>query len=486
MTENEQAKRLNSLVKAALQGNFEIKKGGDEFDGDFRELYQSICALIENEKNFFTETQVTSSQIISASEDLSLTLEENNSFMQELYTGAKEINKLNNSNYQSTVEAIESIKNIVENIERVRGYSAGAKDVSGRAEQAINEGIKQIYDIISLISSIEDTSKKTVTYVDKFGESTKQITKILTVVHDIARETEILSFNASIESKRAGVEGRAFGVIAGSIRELSEKSRKEVSEIGNVIDDINSGLRTLTDNIHDDFSRVEQSVEHTKTIENSLTRIRETFTELSNQIGGIMDASQTQNQLAADMNGKIEGVEENSQLVNEGFNNVYDSIKKQRSSMDALNSLGKYLLGSANEMSGIVKSVGSDDEYDEVAIKAKTESIFEALSSEVLLFPDFALLDPATHKSVLDKFFSRDIIEAVWSNDKKGRFIYSNPPAGIKNAKVRGWFKESITGKQYTSEVYISAITKKPCITVSMPIIDNGVIVGVLGADLAL
>jgi len=91
------------------------------------------------------------------------------------------------------------------------------------------------------------------------------------------------------------------------------------------------------------------------------------------------------------------------------------------------------------------------------------------------------------HKKVLDNFLNNHKeIEALWTNDIKGRFIYSNPPAGIANANVRDWFKECITGKEYISEIYISAITKIPCLTVSIPLIKNGSCIGVIGADLSI
>ena len=80
-----------------------------------------------------------------------------------------------------------------------------------------------------------------------------------------------------------------------------------------------------------------------------------------------------------------------------------------------------------------------------------------------------------------------DFIEAAWSNDEKGRFIVSIPPAGIANANVRDWFRESMAGKKYVSGVYISAITKSPCITVSKPIVSaSGAVIGVIGFDIRL
>jgi len=57
--------------------------------------------------------------------------------------------------------------------------------------------------------------------------------------------------------------------------------------------------------------------------------------------------------------------------------------------------------------------------------------------------------------------------------------------AGIPNACVRPWWQRAITGEEYISPVYVSAITQKPCCTLSFPVIDReGEIVAVLGVDL--
>ena len=96
--------------------------------------------------------------------------------------------------------------------------------------------------------------------------------------------------------------------------------------------------------------------------------------------------------------------------------------------------------------------------------------------------------EPELHRNVLSGLLaSHDFIEAAWTNDMKGRFICSIPEAGIANALIRDWFKRSAAGEEYISRVYISAITRKPCVTYSIPIRDSqGKIVGVFGVDLKL
>ncbi len=92
------------------------------------------------------------------------------------------------------------------------------------------------------------------------------------------------------------------------------------------------------------------------------------------------------------------------------------------------------------------------------------------------------------HQEVLSAFLAQHrMLEAIYSNGADGSFIYSEPPAGLANAKVRPWWQEAMAGRIYKSQVYISAITRQPCLTVAVPIPGtDGKPVGVLAADLSI
>lgn len=78
-------------------------------------------------------------------------------------------------------------------------------------------------------------------------------------------------------------------------------------------------------------------------------------------------------------------------------------------------------------------------------------------------------------------------VQAIWSNRTDGTFIYSEPAAGLLNAKRRDWWNGAMAEGQYVSQPYVSAITKRSCITLSRAITNSdGEIVGVVGIDLAV
>ncbi len=93
-----------------------------------------------------------------------------------------------------------------------------------------------------------------------------------------------------------------------------------------------------------------------------------------------------------------------------------------------------------------------------------------------------------SHREILGGWLKRTAgMEAIWSNRSDGSFVYSEPEAGLLNARGREWWKRAMEGETFVSEVYISAITKRPCMTVSMPLrrID-GTAFGVIGIDIVV
>ena len=110
----------------------------------------------------------------------------------------------------------------------------------------------------------------------------------------------------------------------------------------------------------------------------------------------------------------------------------------------------------------------------------RTIKALEALANEQLMTLSLAELE-LTLQAILDKHTE---IEAIWLNDEEGAFIISIPKAGLLNAKNRSWFKQAIQGGFVISDPYISAITKRTCQTIAIPVYGSmNNIIGVIGAD---
>lgn len=472
-------------IKNIAEGDYSASSSKKEYSGVVRKIKLELDNLKKNLLKSGFETQTVSTQIMSVAEQLAFTLKESSQFSDSLGDQAGEMSQLNNNSFNEIKSVSGKITSIKAMKEEIETFSADVESSGRKSENIIKESFTKIVEIVEAVKEIEVATGTTISYIKELGETTKEISVILDSVNAIANQTQLLALNASIESARAGEYGRGFGVVAEEIRKLAENSTSAVSRISILVNEIKVQMRNVEQAIHPNEECIKKSVDCSKNIEISLSSINEAYSDVQNIIKKIINSSVEEGILISNIYDNISKVEETFEESNSSSEAVHDSIKKQNESMKEIEEMSRALkLASSNlETLG---SKSSSNQYDENAIKKSSSEIVSIINKEILADKEFSLLDANYHKKLLDALKDKyDIVEAIWTNDAKGKFIYSNPMAGIVNANVREWFKASIKGTEYISKVYISAITKNPCITVSMGIkTEQGLIVGVIGVDL--
>jgi len=112
----------------------------------------------------------------------------------------------------------------------------------------------ELEDMISRLSTISEyvsgASIKQVDFSDKLtqlNEDAKQIKEVLTVIDEIADQTNLLALNAAIEAARAGEHGRGFAVVADEVRKLAERTQKSLAEINATINIVVQSISEASD-----------------------------------------------------------------------------------------------------------------------------------------------------------------------------------------------------------------------------------------------
>ena len=471
---------------AAIQSGNEIPDFSSNADD---KVSKYIMTLLKNFKQKLRKNNfgihVAASQISASSQQLSLTLSESNTFARQLSAEAQDMIKVNYSSQKSLANAITSLKELVTTLESSNNISQNVRVAGLESEKNISSGLTQIMDIVTGVKQVEDSTLAAVASINQFQETFRAISGSLDAVDNIANQTQLLALNASIEAARAGEHGAGFGIVAREVRTLSENSKLAVSEISILVTKMTQEVRNITETMKCNRGYVQNCADLSRRVETGLTLISESQGMVQELMQESLQVSGKQYDYALDIGRQVDVVEQSFQQANNRFSDISLAIAKQNENLVNLGILAQNLTDAEKGLSVLITSERDLINENRQALQKMANDAIRVLIKKS---GDLKFNSQAQCKDLLDKVLSEnDFIEAVWLNDRKGDFIYSNPPAQIANATVREWFKRAMNGEKYVSSVYISAITNAPCLTVSLSIKDAvGSIAGVIGADIKI
>ncbi|HYF01753.1 MAG TPA: methyl-accepting chemotaxis protein [Patescibacteria group bacterium] len=205
----------------------------------------------------------------------------------EIATGAKDQS-------QQTIDAAAAVEEMVHTIlsnAQSAGHAAKVAAENRAVAQSGGKIMDQTTHMIREISAVvQDSAKK----IEQLGNSSNEIGAIVSVIDDIADQTNLLALNAAIEAARAGEHGRGFAVVADEVRKLAERTTIATKQIAVMIKGIQRETSDVVVSMNKGSSAVSSGIELTDKADDILKHILQSSQEVFNNVTQIAVASEEQ------------------------------------------------------------------------------------------------------------------------------------------------------------------------------------------------
>lgn len=197
-------------------------------------------------------------------------------------------------------------KNTMQLIKETTGNADTLKDSVSKVESVLNAATKNIINMIEEIHKSAEAEMALVEDLSHLSKEADQIKDVLSVISEIADQTNLLALNAAIEAARAGEHGRGFAVVADEVRKLAERTQHSLGQI-------NATISVIVQSINDVSHKMNGNAENIQ----NLTQVS------SNAKDQIELTVETMGETTVAMNASLDTLHKTEESTNYIINKIY-------------------------------------------------------------------------------------------------------------------------------------------------------------------
>ncbi|MGO4852558.1 methyl-accepting chemotaxis protein [Phaeovulum sp. W22_SRMD_FR3] len=272
---------LTSNIATPFSGSYEVIR--TDFNAAVASLRDALSTVINNSNSIRTETK----QISTASDELARRTERQAATLEETAAAMNEL--------------VASVREAAKNANEANVMSKDAQTNAANGSKVATLAVDAM---------------------DAIRTSSGEISKISSVIEDIAFQTNLLALNAGVEAARAGESGRGFAVVATEVRALAQRSSEAAKEINDLIE--KSGQHVAT------------GVDFVKKTGGALASIQSSIEDISSRVEGIAASAAEQTGALVEINAAVNDLDQVTQRNAAMFEETSAATHALRGEVDAL------------------------------------------------------------------------------------------------------------------------------------------------------
>ncbi|RDE31825.1 methyl-accepting chemotaxis protein [Parageobacillus thermoglucosidasius] len=325
---------LKQAMNEVGQGNLRTKIKLAYSSKDIRTLADGFNQMVDSLTTLIEHIDASSKHITASSHTLRRISSETKKSSEQIAIAMGETASGTEKQASSSIKISQFFHEIADGMGQAAASISGVEASTSKVSEQAHAGNELANQTVKQMRVVQKTVGETAEVIYLLGEQSKQIGQIVSLISNIANQTNLLSLNAAIEAARAGEHGKGFSVVANEIRKLASQTSLASQQIQTIINEIQHEVERAVQSMARGSQVLESGMEMVYQTEAAFKGIVDAVNNVSQQSKEVSAVVHDVNVQTKQMSASMEEIASIAQQIAGNMEHVAAVTRRQSSSMD--------------------------------------------------------------------------------------------------------------------------------------------------------
>ncbi|MBJ6362747.1 methyl-accepting chemotaxis protein [Paenibacillus sp. GCM10012307] len=312
--------------------NVQLKTGSD----DLGIVNQRFNEMVERINDAMVQVQRTSHSVNNSARNLHEISEQNSKNTNLITASIQEITNGIADQEQASTDSARAMAELSIVIQTIADNSSKVAEEAFDMEQKSMEGNTIVKQVISQMEQIKQIVTESAGAMKSLDSRSQEIEDIVSIIKGISSQTNLLALNAAIEAARVGEHGKGFAVVADEVRKLAEQSERSVSQISELVKEIQGEIQIAVRALEQGTTEVQQGMAISDATGQLLNEILQATQNVTNQIQEVSSSTEELSAGTEELTATSENLSQSVGITAVNSTKISESVQEQKETVNVI------------------------------------------------------------------------------------------------------------------------------------------------------